>query len=113
MKNLYQIKETCPLWSDGTGEPYERILSYVFTDRDMAEKYVSELYDLTNERVDCLEYKIVVSRFNLVENYMTFGEYEKYLDTTNREDQEENDRDSMFVDRDYRTFNKIYYGGDD
>lgn len=113
MKNLYQIKETCPLWSDGTGEPYERILSYVFTDRDMAEKYVSELYDLTNERVDCLEYKIVVSRFNLVENYMTFGEYEKYLDTTDREDQEENDRDLMFVDRDYRTFNKIYYGGDD
>lgn len=113
MKSLYQIKETCPLWNDGTEKPYERILPYVFTDKDMAEKYVSELYDLTNMRMDCLEYKIVTSKFNLAENYMTFGKFEKYIDKVQEEDFKENDRGQMFTYEDDAIFRKMYYGYED
>lgn len=113
MKNLYQIKETCPLWSDSTGKDYERILPYVFTDKNMAEKYMCELYDLTNERMDFLEYKIIESRFQLVENYMTFREFEKYMDEVQEEDFKENDRGKMFTDGDNSIFRKMYYEYED
>ena len=37
MKKIYVIKETCPLWNDGTGEDYERILPYVFLDEKSSQ----------------------------------------------------------------------------
>lgn len=113
MKNLYKIKETCPLWSDGTGKAYERILPYIFTDKNMAEKYMSELYDLAIERVNFLEYEIIDSGFQLVENYMTFGEFEKYMDEVQEEDFTENDRGQMFTYADNSIFRKMYYEYED
>ena len=59
-----------------------------------------------------MEYEIIKSEFKLVENYMTFGEFEEHMDEAQEEDFTESDRDLMFNDRDCRTFNKIYYGYD-
>lgn len=76
MKTVYQIKETCPMWNDGTGVPYEKILDYVFLDKEVAEKCKSDLDNISDERVLCTEYEIIEA--NLIENLESYEENDKY-----------------------------------
>lgn len=76
MKIVYQIKETCSLWNDGTGLDYEIILDYVFLDKETAEQCKKDLEDLSDQKILCKEYEIVQT--NLVEDLKEYEEDDKY-----------------------------------
>ena len=58
MKKIYIIKETCPLWDDGSGKDYERILPYVFLDKETSDKCKTDLEMIACETYNCCEYEI-------------------------------------------------------
>lgn len=76
MKTVYQIKETCPLWNDGTGLDYERILNYVFLEKEAAEQCKRDLESLSDEKILCTEYEIIQT--NLVESLKEYENEDKY-----------------------------------
>jgi len=96
MKNLYRIKETCPMWNDGTGIPYERYLPYVSEHRELIDEYVKDLEIVSAERVLCLEYEIVQD-VQLIETY---------TDSNSNG----SDRDEMLTDIERETLYNIYNG---
>jgi hypothetical protein len=65
---IYQIKETCPMWSDGSGIEYERLLPQLLTKKEDAELFKENLYILTCEQVTCLEFEII--ELEISDNYL-------------------------------------------
>ena len=76
MKKIYVIKETCPLWDDGTGEDYERILPYVFLDEKAVNQCKIDLEMIACETYNCCEYEI--KEINSIESIETYEEDDKY-----------------------------------
>lgn len=64
---IYQIKETCPMWNDGTGIPYEKLLPKLLTSKEDAERYKEDLEITDSENVTCLEFEII--ELDLSNNY--------------------------------------------
>lgn len=68
LTKIYQIKETCPMWDDGTGTKYERLLPQLLNTKEDAEKYKLDLYLLTCEKNTCLEFEVI--ELELSDNYI-------------------------------------------
>jgi len=59
MKNIYMIKETCPMWNDGTGVDYKVIKPYVFLKQKEAETCRLDFEWISADRVLCTEYELI------------------------------------------------------
>lgn len=83
---IYQIKETCPMWNDGSGIEYKRMLPKLLTSKEDAEKYKENLEILTGEQVTCLEFEII--ELELSDDYLedVYDFHKRYKDIETLED---------------------------